>query len=48
MPNVSIGKGCLIKSGSLVNISVPDFSLVEGNPAKIVGSTLDFDKSFQI
>ena len=46
MPNVSIGKGCLIKSGSLVNISVPDFSLVEGNPAKIVGSTLDFDKKF--
>jgi len=46
MPNVTIGKGCLIKSGSMVNISVPDFSIVEGNPAKINGSTLSHDKKY--
>ena len=46
MPNVTIGKGCLIKAGSMVNISVPDFSIVEGNPARINGSTLSYDEKY--
>lgn len=46
MPNVSIGKGCLIAAGTLVNKSVPDFSIVVGNPGVIKGSTKDLDKAF--
>lgn len=46
MPNVSIGKGCLIAAGALVNKSIPDFSIVVGNPGVIKGSTIDLDKKF--
>ena len=46
MPNVSIGKGCLIAAGTMVNKSVPDFSIVVGNPGVIKGSTKDLDKVF--
>lgn len=46
MPNVTIGKGCLIAAGTLVNKSVPDFSIVVGNPGVIKGSTKDLDKAF--
>jgi acetyltransferase-like isoleucine patch superfamily enzyme len=46
MPNVSIGKGCLIAAGTMVNKSVPDFSIVVGNPGVIKGSTKDLDKEF--
>ena len=34
---VEIGKGSLIGAGSLVTKSVPDFALVYGNPAQIMG-----------
>ena len=43
MPNVTIGKGCLIAVGTLVNKSAPDFSIISGNPGVIRGSTLDLD-----
>lgn len=46
MPNVSIGKGCLIAAGALVNKSIPDFSIVVGNPGVIKGSTIDLDEKF--
>lgn len=46
MPNVSIGKGCLIAAGTLVNKTIPDFSIVVGNPGVIKGSTKDLDKEF--
>ncbi|MCZ4696340.1 acyltransferase [Ancylomarina euxinus] len=46
MPNVTIGKGCLIAAGALVNKSVPDFSIIVGNPGVIKGSTLDLDERY--
>lgn len=46
MPNVKIGRGCLIAAGTLVNKSVPDFSIVVGNPGVIKGNTKDLDKNF--
>lgn len=46
MPNVTIGKGCLIAAGTLVNKSIPDFSIVVGNPGVIKGSTIDLDKKY--
>jgi acetyltransferase-like isoleucine patch superfamily enzyme len=45
-PNVTIGKGCLIKAGSVVTKSVPDYSIVSGNPATVVGSVIDIDKNY--
>ncbi|MBI4931495.1 MAG: acyltransferase [Bacteroidetes bacterium] len=46
LPNIKIGKGCLIAAGTLVNKSVPDFSIVVGNPGMIKGSTKELDKKY--
>ncbi|ELI1808813.1 acyltransferase, partial [Vibrio parahaemolyticus] len=35
--NVKIGKGVIIGAGSIVNKSIPDFSIAVGNPAKVIG-----------
>ena len=45
-PGVEIGKGCLVRAGSVVTKSVPDFSVVSGNPAEVVGSVLVTDEKF--
>jgi len=45
-PGVKIGKGCLIKAGSILNCSVPDFSIVSGVPAKVVGHVVNIDIKF--
>lgn len=45
-PSVTIGKGCLIKAGSIVTKSIPDFSIVAGNPAIVTGSVLDIDERY--
>tara|TARA_Y100001960_G_C14772235_1_gene880806 strand:+ start:2577 stop:3110 length:534 start_codon:yes stop_codon:yes gene_type:complete len=37
LPGVTLGKGCIVGAGSVVNDSVPDYSIVAGNPARIVG-----------
>lgn len=46
LPGVTIGKGCLIGTGTLVMADVPDYSIVVGSPGKVMGSTLDYDKRF--
>lgn len=45
-PGVTIGKGCLIKAGSILTKSIPDFSIVAGNPAVVTGSVLDIDEKY--
>ena len=42
LPNVKIGKNCIVGACSLVTKSVPDDSVVVGIPAKIIGNTWDF------
>ena len=42
-PGISIGKGCIIGAGAIVNKNIPDYSIVIGQPGKIVGSTMDLD-----
>jgi acetyltransferase-like isoleucine patch superfamily enzyme len=37
MPNTSIGAGCILGAGAVVRGTIPDNSLVIGNPGKIVG-----------
>jgi len=46
LPGVTIGRGCLIAAGAVLSKSIPDFAIASGNPAKIIGSTLDMDKKF--
>jgi acetyltransferase-like isoleucine patch superfamily enzyme len=36
MPNVKIGRYCIIAAGSFVNESFPDYSIVGGTPAKLI------------
>ncbi len=45
-PGVRVGKGCLIKAGAILSKSVPDFSIVSGVPAKVVGHVVDIDSVF--
>jgi acetyltransferase-like isoleucine patch superfamily enzyme len=38
MPGVRIGDECIVGSGSVVTADVPSYSIVVGNPAKIIRS----------
>jgi len=37
MPNVRIGRNCMISAGAVVTGDIPDNSVVAGNPARVVG-----------
>jgi acetyltransferase-like isoleucine patch superfamily enzyme len=43
MPNVTIGKHCIIGALSVVNKDIPDYSVAVGSPAKVV-KRFDFEK----
>ncbi len=43
LPGTIVGKGCIIGAGSVVKGNFPDYSVVVGNPAKIVGDTRSID-----
>lgn len=43
LPGVTIGKGCIVGAGSVVSKDVPDFSVIAGNPAQIIGDTKTID-----
>ena len=42
MPGVTIGEGALIAAGSIVTKSVPPHTVVAGNPARVICTTLDY------
>lgn len=42
MPGVTIGEGALVAAGAIVTKSVPAYTIVAGNPAKIIGTTADY------
>ena len=44
MPNTNIGKGCIVAAYSYVQGDFPDFSIIAGNPAKVVGDTRKMDE----
>ena len=37
MPNVRVGKDCIVSAGSVVTSDIPDNSLASGNPAQVTG-----------
>ena len=37
LPDVRIGKNCIITAGSVVTSDIPENSIASGNPAKVVG-----------
>lgn len=39
IPNVRIGKWCIIGAGTTIRKNVPDYSVIVGNPAKIIKKT---------
>jgi phosphonate metabolism protein (transferase hexapeptide repeat family) len=43
MPGVSVGTGAIIGSGSVVTKNVPDYTIVAGNPAKIIRRRVNED-----
>jgi putative colanic acid biosynthesis acetyltransferase WcaF len=40
---VKIGRGCIVGARSVVRLSTPPYSLIMGNPAKVVGFVRDVD-----
>jgi acetyltransferase-like isoleucine patch superfamily enzyme len=46
LPGTKIGKGCLVAAYSNVSGDYPDFSIIRGNPAKVVGDVRNLDLSY--
>lgn len=44
LPGTVLGKGCVVSAYSLVSGTFPDFSIISGNPAKVVGSVQEKDQ----
>ena len=44
MPKTHIGKGSIVSAYSMVSGKFPDFSIISGNPAKVVGDTRKLDE----
>ncbi|ELM3618573.1 hypothetical protein RYR54_004329, partial [Aeromonas sobria] len=40
LSGVKLGRGCVVGAGSVVTKSFPDYAIVGGNPAKIIGYRL--------
>ena len=46
MPGTHIGKGSIVASHSMVKGNFPDFSIIGGVPAKVIGDTREMDEPF--
>jgi acetyltransferase-like isoleucine patch superfamily enzyme len=48
MPGTKLGKGTLVQAYSYLKGEFPDYSIIGGNPAKIIGDTREVDQKFRI
>lgn len=46
MPGSKLGKGCIVSAFSYVSGVFPDYSILRGQPAIIIGTTQDIDMKF--
>lgn len=46
MPDTQIGKGSIVASHSLVKGNFPDFAIIGGTPAKVIGDTRETDEPY--
>jgi len=44
MPGTTIGRACIVGAGTVVRGDIPDYSIVVGSPAEIVGDSRDYMK----
>jgi len=44
MPETKIGKGSIVCAYSYVKGAFPDYAIIAGNPAQVIGSTKDIDE----
>ena len=45
LPNIRIGKGSIVGAGAVVTKNVPSYSIVAGNPSKIIGKRNHHEKN---
>jgi acetyltransferase-like isoleucine patch superfamily enzyme len=45
MPSTKIGKGCVVAAHSYVKGEFPNYSIIAGNPARIVGDVREKDNA---
>lgn len=43
LPGTRLGKGCIVSAGSVVKGQYPDFAILAGNPAQVVGDARKID-----
>ena len=45
LPDIVIGRRAMVAAGAVVTKDVPEYAIVAGNPARVIGSTRDMSES---
>lgn len=47
LPGSNIGRYCIVGAGAVIKGNIPDYSIVIGNPCKIIGDTRGSDRTLK-